>query len=147
MKFLIFINVILFGALLDNRLAPQQSDEQIILEVLKKQTECWNKGDIDCFMQSYWKSEKMMFIGKNGITYGWDQTLNNYKTRYPDRQTMGELKFEILETNKISSEAYFMVGKFHLTRIKEIGDAEGYFSLLFRKINGQWFIVSDHTSA
>jgi len=147
MKILIFINVILFGALHDNRSAPQQSDEQIILEVLKKQTECWNKGDIDCFMQSYWKSEKMMFIGKNGITHGWDQTLNNYKTRYPNRQTMGVLKFEILETEKISIEAYLIVGKFHLTRDVEIGDAEGYFSLLFRKINGKWVIVADHTSA
>lgn len=147
MRIFVLIIVTLFGAGIDHQEIPQQSDEQIILEALKNQTECWNKGDIDCFMQSYWKSEKMMFIGKNGITYGWDQTLNNYKTRYPNRQTMGVLKFEILETEKISIEAYLIVGKFHLTRDVEIGDAEGYFSLLFRKINGAWFIVADHTSA
>ncbi len=147
MKVLVFIIVISFGAVIDHQSIPQQSDEQIILEVLKNQTECWNKGDIDCFMLSYWKSEKMMFIGKNGITHGWYQTLNNYKTRYPNRQTMGVLKFDILETEKISTEAYLIVGKFHLTRDVEIGDAEGYFSLLFRQINGEWLIVADHTSA
>jgi len=147
MRFIVIIVVTLFGTWIDHQSIPQQSDEQIILEVLKYQTECWNKGDIDCFMQSYWKSEKMMFIGKNGITYGWDQTLNNYKTKYPNMQTMGVLKFEILETEKISTEAYLIVGKFHLTRDVEIGDAEGYFSLLFRQINGEWLIVADHTSA
>jgi len=147
MQIFVFIVVTLFGVGINHQSIPQQSDEQIILEVLKNQTECWNNGDIDCFMQSYWKSEKMMFIGKNGITHGWVQTLNNYKTRYPDRQTMGVLKFEILEIEKISIEAYLIVGKFHLTRDEEIGDAEGYFSLLFRKINGEWFIVADHTSA
>lgn len=146
MRIFVLIIVTLFGTGIDHQEIPQQSDEQIILEVLKNQTECWNKGDIDCFMQSYWKSEKMMFIGKNGITYGWDQTLNNYKTRYPNRQTMGVLKFEILETEKISIEAYLIVGKFHLTRDVEIGDAEGYFSLFFKKIEGEWFIVADHTS-
>ncbi len=146
MRIFVLIVVTLFGTGIDHQSIPQQSDEQIILEVLKNQTECWNKGDIDCFMQSYWKSEKMMFIGKNGITHGWDQTLNNYKTRYPNRQTMGVLKFEILETEKISIEAYLIVGKFHLTRDVEIGDAEGYFSLFFKKIEGEWFIVADHTS-
>lgn len=147
MRIFVLIIVTLFGTGIDHQEIPQQSDEQIILEVLKNQTECWNKGDIDCFMQSYWKSEKMMFIGKNGITYGWEQTLYNYKTRYPNRQTMGILKFEILETEKISIEAYLIVGKFHLFRDVEIGDAEGYFSLFFRKINGEWVIVADHTSA
>ena len=147
MKVLVFIVVTLFGAVIDHQSVPQQSDEQIIMKVLKKQTECWNKGDVDCFMQSYWKSEEMMFIGKSGITYGWDQTLNNYKTRYPDKQAMGVLKFEIIETEKIDTDAYFIVGKFHLTRDEEIGNTEGYFSLLFRKINGEWVIVADHTSA
>ena len=147
MRIIVFIVVTLFGTGRDHLSITQQSDKQIILEVLKEQTECWNKGDIDCFMQSYWKSEEMMFIGKNGITYGWEQTLINYQKRYPNRQSMGILKFEILETEKISIEAYLIVGKFHLTRDVEIGDAEGYFSLLFRKINGKWVIVADHTSA
>ena len=147
MKVLVLIIVALSTFRIDNKSDSQKSDERIIMEVLKKQTECWNKGDIDCFMQSYWKSGKMMFIGKNGITYGWDQTLNNYKTRYPNRQAMGVLKFDIIETEKIETESYFVVGKFHLTREEEIGNLDGYFSLLFRKINGEWLIVSDHTSA
>ncbi len=147
MKVLVFIIVTLSIAKTDHKSDTQKSDERIIMAVLKKQTECWNKGDIDCFMQSYWKSDKMMFIGKSGITYGWDQTLNNYKARYPDKQAMGVLKFEINEIEKINTEAYFIVGKFHLTRDEEIGNLEGYFSLLFRKINSEWVIVADHTSA
>ncbi len=91
MKVIVFLLITLFTSGKNQDSNLQQNDEEKILEILKNQTECWNKGDIDCFMQSYWKSEKMMFIGKNGITYGWDQTLNNYKTRYPDRQTMGIL--------------------------------------------------------
>ena len=85
-----------------------------------------------------------MFIGKTGVTYGWQNTLNNYKKGYPDAAAMGKLKFNILHVKKLSSLYYSVVGKWFLTR--SIGNVDGHFTLLFKKIRGNWLIISDHSS-
>lgn len=125
-------------------LFAQNKDEQAILNILDQQTISWNKGDIDHFMDGYWKNDSLMFIGKNGITYGYTNTLNNYKKNYSDAGKMGQLKFTILHLNKLSSDTYFVVGKWYLTRT--IGNIGGHYTLCFKKINGQWLIISDHSS-
>ncbi len=122
----------------------QNKDELAIREILSVQTQCWNNGNIDCFMEGYWKSDSLLFTGKAGPTYGWQKTLENYKKHYPDTTAMGKLQFQVLQLKKLSKEYYFMQGKWDLKR--SIGDIGGYFTLLFRKINNKWVIVVDHTS-
>ena len=85
-----------------------------------------------------------MFIGKSGITYGWKNTLANYKKGYPDTTSMGKLTFTIIKLQSLSNKYYHVVGKWHLAR--SIGDLAGYFTLLFQKINGRWVIIADHSS-
>jgi hypothetical protein len=122
----------------------QSADEKEILAILKQQDSCWNKGNIEGFMQTYWKNDSLMFIGKSGVTYGWQQTLNNYKKGYPDTASMGKLDFTLIQINKISKEYCNVVGKWHLSRSK--GDLQGHFTLLLKKIKGRWVIVQDHSS-
>ncbi len=124
--------------------AQEDKEVTLIKDVLKLQTEAWNKGDIDAFMSGYWKNENLKFIGKNGITYGWQKTLDNYKKNYPDKDAMGFLTFDILTVEKISKDAYFVIGKWHLKRTKN--EPQGHFSLLWKKIDGLWVIVADHSS-
>jgi len=121
------------------------TDKDQILNVLNHQEKCWNNGDIDCFMKGYWKSKELMFIGQNGITYGWDSTLKNYKLRYPTAESRGKLSFDIVNVSRISDDVYLVVGKYHL--IRNIGNISGHFTLTFRKINKEWKIVADHTCA
>jgi hypothetical protein len=119
-------------------------DEVEVRKVLDEQVAAWNRGDIDGFMQGYWKSDSLMFIGSKGVTHGWKQTLENYKKGYPDTVRMGKLNFDLLSVKKLSAEYFLVVGKFTLKR--SIGDASGHFDLVFRKIKGRWVIISDHTS-
>lgn len=124
---------------------PKQShDEKMIRSVLEEQRLAWNSGEIEKYMTGYWQNDSLMFIGKSGITYGWQNTLNNYKKGYPDTAAMGKLKFDILEVKRLSVMYFFVVGKWHLTR--SIGDAGGHFTLLFKKIKNRWVIVADHSS-
>lgn len=122
----------------------QKGEETAIRNLLWQQTISWNNGNIECFMQTYWKSDSLMFIGKSGITWGWQNTLNNYKKGYPDTTAMGKLAFNIIQVKALSAEAYFVVGKWTLKRTA--GDLSGHYTLLLRKINGQWKIVADHSS-
>ena len=122
----------------------QNKNEVAIRNILQTQQNAWNAGQLDLFMQGYWKNDSLMFIGKSGVTYGWQKTLDNYKKGYPDTTAMGKLNFTLLHLKPLASEYYFVVGKWYLTR--SIGNIGGAFTLLFRKINGQWCIIADHSS-
>lgn len=141
MKIIILLGGFLFSA----SLYAQPPAEKEILSILNRQTQFWNAGDIPSFMKGYWESDSLMFIGKNGITYGYAQTLANYLKNYPSVEDMGKLNFDIKKTTLLSSEACFVIGKWHLKRSQK-GDLSGHFTLLFRKLNGTWVIVADHSS-
>ena len=118
-----------------------------IAQVLATQTAAWNRGDIPAFMASYWHSDSLVFIGKKGLTYGWQPTLDNYRRSYPDATQMGQLDFGNLHINPLSTEVAQVVGRWHLARPGvAAGDLQGHFLLIFRRIGGQWVIVADHTS-
>lgn len=122
----------------------QGPGEGAIRKMLEAQVRAWNMGDKEAFMQGYWKSDSLMFIGKSGVTKGWQQTLDNYHRNYPDAAAMGKLTFDLLSFQKLSPSNYFVVGKWHLQRTA--GDVSGHFSLVFKKIKGAWKIVADHSS-
>ncbi len=125
-------------------LAAQRSDETRIRELLARQTADWNRGDVEAFMNGYWENDSLMFVGKSGVTYGWMNTLNNYKKGYPDTAAMGKLSFDIIKVKRLSKKYYFVVGKWFLKR--SIGDISGHYNLLFEKMNSRWVIVADHSS-
>lgn len=125
-------------------LRAQSTDEQYIRTMLARQVAAWNRSDVDAYMQFYWRSDSLMYIGKSGITYGWQSTLDNYKKRYPDPAAMGHLTDKIIDIRLLSPDYIQVIGQWHLNRT--IGDIEGYYTLLIRKISGQWLIIQDHTS-
>ena len=124
--------------------AAQSAAENEIRDILNAQTVSWNKGNLDEFMQGYWNNDSLMFIGKNGVTYGYTNTLNNYKKSYPDTAAMGRLAFDIVQVKKLSPDYYFVIGKWMLTRTA--GNLQGHYTLVFKKIGGKWKIISDHSS-
>lgn len=142
MKRVCFIICVLFFSIQLHAQSSNQKDT--IIKVLHTQDEAWNRGDIEGFMQTYWQSDSLMFIGKSGVTYGWQNTLNNYKKSYPDTASMGKLDFTLIDIKPISKEYYHVVGKWHLKRTK--GDLQGHFTLLLQKIKKKWVIVADHSS-
>jgi ketosteroid isomerase-like protein len=121
-----------------------QTDEAAIRQVLHTQVAEWNKGDIAAFMTTYWNSDSVIFMTKTGPEYGYRPMLAHYKKSYPDKATMGMLSFSNLILKRLSPDYYFVIGAFHLTRMA--GDVGGQFTLLFRKVNGEWKIAVDHTS-
>ncbi len=118
--------------------------EQVIKDKLIESAHCWNKGDFECFMQTYWKSDSLKFIGGSGITYGWTNTLERYKVGYPTAKERGVLTFNNLMVEVLGKDYCFMIGEWHIQRdTKDIG---GHFTLLWKKINGEWLITTDHSS-
>ena len=119
----------------------EAKDKAAILSVLNKTAVAWSSGDIEGFMDGYWKSDSLKFYGRGGLTKGWQNTLDNYKKNYPTKAHTGNLDFTIENISKIEENSYYVMAQFHLVR--EVGDANGVFLIIFRKINEEWKIIAD----
>ena len=138
-------NILAFAVLVTiyscNMKADIKADKAAILKEMKNQEVAWSTNDLDGFMEGYYKSDSLKFYGKNGLTKGWQQTLDNYKKGYPSKDHSGTLTFQITDISPIESQSYWVMGSYFLKR--NIGDANGVFMVIFKKIKGKWKIVSD----
>lgn len=128
--------------------SKSQSDEKIISAVhavMDAQVGAWNRGDIDGFMDGYWRSENMVFISGDSVTKGWQPTLERYKKNYNTREKMGTLTFSDLEFNVLTKTDVVVIGRWMVTKEKE--NPKGRFTLIFRRMKEGWRVVHDHTSS
>lgn len=127
------------------RQADEAAETAAITAMLRAQDEAWNRGDIDAFMEGYWKSPELRFASGGTVTRGWQATLDRYKTRYDSREKMGRLRTSDYEIVILSPDAAIAHGRWQLERA---GDApSGLYTLVLRKTDGDWVIVSDTTTS
>lgn len=119
----------------------QSEDRKAILAVLKTQETAWNQNNLEGFMEGYIKSDSLKFYGSSGLTHGWQNTLEKYKKGYPTKEHTGNLSFTIDAITQIEEGSYYVMGQFHLVR--NTGNANGVFLIIFRKIEGEWKIIAD----
>ncbi len=142
MKKLLFILCFVFTFSVSAQNNPDiEKDKTTILAVMKAQEIAWSQNDLEGFMQGYWKSDSLKFYGASGLTKGWQQTLDNYKKGYPTKEHSGTLTFKINDISQIEDSSYWVMGEYFLKR--NVGDANGVFIIIFKKIDGEWKIVAD----
>ncbi len=122
-----------------------ETEKAEILSVIQHQVDGWNDGNIEAFMQGYAKSDSLRFASGGSVTYGWKNMLSRYQKRYSTRDSMGTLIFTGIAVDLISNDAAVAFGTWKLKREKD--QPWGLFTLLFKKFNGEWRIVHDHTSS
>lgn len=117
---------------------------ELISQAMLEQQNCWNNGDIECFMTYYWASDSLQFLTKSGMSRGWNRVLENYKKSYNTQEKMGVLTFDIIEHKPLSHFHVITLGKWE---VAQSGDTlSGAFTLLWERKEGEWKIVLDHTS-
>jgi uncharacterized protein (TIGR02246 family) len=137
------------GLFITRQTAQAQSATQAVQAALDAQLAAWNQGDIEQFMEYYWKSDQMKFVSAAGLNQGWQATLERYRQRYPGKEGMGKLQFEVVSNQQIDKKTCLVVGKFFLERTgpnNEKEEFKGWYSLVWQKVKGRWVIISDHTS-
>ena len=124
----------------------QESSTTEIQRVIREQSEAWNRGDVEAFMQSYKNAPDTTFIGKS-VQQGYAPILERYKKAYPNKDAMGKLDFSAITVRSLGADYAVATGRFHLTRnTTGGGDASGIFSLVWEKTPEGWKIILDHTS-
>lgn len=124
--------------------SKNEKEKAAIRKVMDDQIVAWNKGDIDGFMQGYWKSETLIFVSGDNVRRGWQTVTDNYKKSYNTREKMGVLSFNDLEITILSKDSATVLGRWKVETKPE--NAQGRFTLIFRKFKEGWRIIHDHTS-
>ena len=118
-----------------------------IEQVLHTQQEAWNRGDLEAFMQGYWKSPELTFFAGGKENHGWQAALDRYKAAYASSgHEMGKLEFAGLRIEMLGPDAAFVRGEYHLT-MSDGKTPHGLFTLIFRMFPDGWKIVHDHSAA
>ncbi|MEO0574524.1 MAG: DUF4440 domain-containing protein [Pseudomonadota bacterium] len=112
--------------------------------MLMAQIADWNDGDIDGFMQSYWQDPTVTFASGGDVKRGWQRVLDQYRTRYPDRNAMGTLSVRELDVTLLTPEDAYLFGRWIVTANGQ--DFCGLFTLVVQEIEGRWVIIHDHSS-
>ena len=145
LKLFLFVSIFSFSCYLSSQHNFNEGDSLNIMKVMSMQEKAWNQGDIDSFMEGYLESDFLVFSGSNGPVYGWNDTREKYKKSYPSKEIMGNLSFVVKNIKSISFDVALMIGEYQLKRSG--GDSSGHFTLVWKKIDNKWLIVSDHTSS
>jgi len=123
-----------------------ESERAEIFRVLDEQATAWNRGDLDAFMEGYWRSPELVFTSGGVVRRGWQTTLDRYRETYGDeRSTMGTLSFTDLEVHRLGHDSAWALGRWRLD-LEEGERLGGVFTLVFRQVDGEWKVVHDHTS-
>lgn len=120
-------------------------DETLIANNFMVQEHCWNNHDIECYMQAYALFEGIQTVSRGGVTYGYDAIIGNYRKYFP-RERMGKLHFDNMTMQRLTDKLYFVTGRFNLTYEGKDEQIRGWFSATMKKIHGQWYIITDHSS-
>lgn len=114
-----------------------------IQQIMNQQAQAWTNKDLEGFMEPYWHSDSLRFMGSKGVTLGWKATLDRYKKNYPPEK-MGTLIFNDLHFEILNDNAAWVDGQWSLLLPDK--NAIGRFSLLWKKQDGKWQIFADHSS-
>jgi uncharacterized protein (TIGR02246 family) len=124
----------------------QTAPEAAIHHLLDQQTADWNRGNVEAFMKGYEDSPTTTFVGQT-VQYGYSTILERYRKLYTTPAAMGKLTFSHLAIRVLDAEYAVATGNFHLERTTAGGgNADGIFSLLFKRDSSGWKIILDHTS-
>ncbi len=138
----------LAGSLLAACTATSVTDATAIEAVLHRQQSAWNRGDIETFMaEGYWRSAELSFYSGGRVSKGFDSVLAGYIRRYREGGAeTGQLEFSELDIDVLSADAAVVRGHWDVDFAAKT-DVGGLFTLIFRKTDGAWRIVHDHTSS
>lgn len=118
-----------------------------VTAALQKQSEAWNRGNLEEFMTTYLDSPDITFTGRAGVTRGYKPVLERYRKNYGTPEAMGTLRYSELGVRLLGPDAALVLGRFDLTRTQAGGgNASGRFTLVLRKTAAGWKIIHDHTS-
>ena len=114
----------------------------VIRATLRAQTAAWNEGNLDAFMETYWKDDNLVFVADDKVTKGWSAASRRYKDLYTDDDGLGRMSYNDMDVSMVTDDLAIVTGRYAHAGAEETDS--GAFSLVMRQAGGVWRIVHDH---
>jgi len=119
-------------------------DHKRINAVFESGCAAWNRGDIDGYLSDYWHSDKVRWVSEGKVSYGFEAIASAFRARFNSTENMGNLEVADLEIQLISKSDALVFGAW--TQTTRTARRTGVFTVHMKKIDGEWLVVSDHSS-
>jgi len=123
----------------------READTQAIIDLLKRQYDCWNKYDLDGFEEPLWKSPFIISIDDENVVIGWDKSKEDLEKSFPTAAKSGKMIPESLGVNILSPDIAVSVETWRFQ--VQNGTFVGNTTSTWRKMSEGWRIVLEHTSS
>lgn len=122
------------------------SETVAIERLLDEQSAAWSRGDLDGFMQAYWRDPRLYYASAGVCVRGWDALLDSYRQRYGQGAELGQAVFSQVEVELLDGDAAKVHGRFEV-EADGTRTAAGSYTLVLRRFAGAgWRIVADQVS-
>ena len=119
-------------------------DHQRIRAVFESGCAAWNRGDIDGYLAAYWNSDKVRWVSEGTVRYGFEAIAAGFKAHFDSSDNMGRLEVTNLDIQLFGENDALVFGAWIQTT--PMARHHGVFTVQLKKIDGEWLIVSDHSS-
>ncbi len=125
---------------------PPPSDPTGVVEaMLGASADAWNRGDLGSFVSDYADDSTTTFMSRSQVQYGFDWIRNNYAPRFEPGVQRDSLRFESVAARALGSDHLLATARFVLLHADSV-TASGPFTLVLKRVGGEWKIIHDHTS-
>jgi len=119
-------------------------DHQRIRALFESACAAWNRGDIDGYLTDYWHSDKVRWVSEGTVRYGFEAIAAAFKARFDSPVNMGRLEVADLQIQLLGESDALVFGAW--TQTTPMARRHGVFTVHMKKIDGEWLVVSDHSS-
>ncbi len=116
-----------------------------VTHVLAASAEGWNRGDLGTFMDAYLDSPTTTYWGSRGLLRGYAEIRRHYAPRFMPGATRDSLRFDDIEARRLGTDYALATSRWVLFRGDSV-TATGPFTLVLRRVEGEWRIIHDHSS-
>jgi len=110
--------------------------------VINAQAEAWSRGDLDGYLDYFWRDPRLYYGSVNTVVRGWEALRESYASRYGEGAQLGQLRFSEVNIEILSADTAMVTGRFHVTEAKL--PASGSWLIVLRKFPGPgWRVVAD----
>jgi limonene-1,2-epoxide hydrolase len=125
--------------------AKAAGTEETIRQLTAKLQTDWNAGDMEAYLDAYWKSEQMSLMFGNQAVRGWQALADLFRGSWTTEEAMGDFSASNIVVVPISSDTVISSGAF--THVFPDETADGSFTHVWKQLeDGQWRIAHEHTS-
>ena len=124
-----------------------RDSKDIIKAVLQAQAAAWNEGNLQAYMNFYWKNDKLRFVADDGeVTKGWSALLRRNRKTYNTDDGFGRLSIKAADITLITDDVAVVTCRFNREG-NSVGDgsSNGFSSMVMQRLQGVWRIVHDHS--